>query len=290
MLNYVHMLIVESILLTTKKLQAAKITSARLDAELLHCFVIGMSKATLLAHSDELLNLKQAEQIQKLCERRLQHEPIAYITGYKEFYGRDFSVNSSVLVPRPESESFITLLHDLKNNLIKYSSLSSKNTTGGFLHTALDVGTGSGCLAITVKLEFTDMFVTATDTSSAALKVAIANARRLNTDIVFKKQSLLTSDKQGYDVVLANLPYVPEHMQHISIASEPREALFSGDDGLNHYRKLFEQLKLKHIRFVLSESLLTQHEAIESLAINADYTLVKTDGLVQLFVKNNPLF
>lgn len=247
----------------------------RLDAGVLLCYVLGKDKAWLLAHGDAALTDAQIKKYNKAIARRASGEPLAYIVGFKEFYGRDFVVNKHVLVPRPESESFIELLKELKNN----------TTIDGFLHSVIDIGTGSGCLAITTKLELPDIFVTATDTSSAALKVAIANALHYETPVVFKKQSLLTGDKQGYDVILANLPYVPETMQDPSIMHEPAKALFSGTDGLDHYRELFKQLSDKHIRFVLIESLLLQHEAIILLAKAASYELIKTDGLVQAFRK-----
>ncbi|NBU33376.1 peptide chain release factor N(5)-glutamine methyltransferase [bacterium] len=252
-----------------------KTPTPRLDAEVLLCFVLGKDKAWLRAHDDAALTDEQIKKYLKFVTRRALGEPLAYIVGSKEFYGRDFVVNKHVLVPRPESESFIELLKELKNN----------TTIHGFLHSVIDIGTGSGCLAITTKLEFPDTFVTATDISSAALKVAIANALHYETPVVFKKQSLLTGDKQGYDVILANLPYVPEAMQNPSIMREPAKALFSGADGLDQYHKLFKQLSDKHIRFVLTESLLLQHEAIILLAKAASYELIKTDGLVQAFRK-----
>jgi release factor glutamine methyltransferase len=266
------MTIKEQLHLVTKQL---KTPTPRLDAEVLLCHVLGKNKAWLLAHDDAVLTDAQIKKYSEAIARRAAGEPLAYIVGSKEFYGRDFVVNKHVLVPRPESESFIELLKELKND----------TTIDGFLHTVIDIGTGSGCLAITTKLEFPDTFVTATDTSSAALKVAIANALRYETPVVFKKQSLLTGDKQGYDVILANLPYVPEAMQDPSIMHEPTKALFSGADGLDHYRALFSQLSYKHIRFVLVESLQLQHKAVILLAKAASYELVKTDGLVQAFRK-----
>lgn len=249
--------------------------TAQLDSEVLLAFVLGKDRSWLHAHIDDELDSKMKAKFQKLIARRITGEPVAYIVGSKEFYGRDFTVNKRVLVPRPESEALIELLKHLK----------SDHAIHGFLHNVIDIGTGSGCLAITAKLEFEDIYVTATDTSTAALKVAIANAATYNTPIVFKKQSLLTGDKQGYDIIMANLPYVPEHMQDPSIMHEPYSALFSGDDGLDHYRELFKQLADKHIRFVLAESLESQHAEVKKLAAGASYELIKTDGLVQAFRK-----
>ncbi len=262
-------------MLVSANKQLVEMPTARLDAEVLLCFVVGKNKAWLLAHGDVVLTSAQTKKYQKLVAQRTAGQPVAYIIGKKEFYGRDFAVNKHVLVPRPESESFIDLLKQLK----------SDHNINGFLHNILDIGTGSGCLAVTAKLEFADTFVTATDISASALKVAITNALTYKVPVVFKKQSLLTGDKQGYDVILANLPYVPEHMQDPSILHEPYSALFSGEDGLDHYRELFIQLANKHIRFVLAESLIAQHGEVEKLATSASYQLVNTDGLVQVFRK-----
>jgi release factor glutamine methyltransferase len=246
----------------------------RLDAGVLLCYVLGKDKAWLLAHGDAALTDAQIKKYNKAIARRASGEPLAYIVGFKEFYGRDFVVNKHVLVPRPESESFIELLRDV-----------AKVRPPKGIYNVLDMGTGSGCLAITVKLEFPHLSVFATDISKPAITTAIKNSRNHDVSIQFKVQNLLLGDKQGYDVILANLPYVPETMQDPSIMHEPAKALFSGADGLDHYRELFSQLSDKHIRFVLTESLLLQHEAIILLAKAANYELIKTDGLVQAFRK-----
>ncbi len=263
--------------LSTKTLSENNINTARLDTEVFAADILGKDRSWIHAHQEQTLQRSDLSKLDTMVKRRISGEPVAYILGTKEFYGRDFTVNKDVLVPRPESESFVELLRELKND--KYIP--------GFLHQVLDMGTGSGCLAITAKLEFPDLLVTATDTSLPALKVAIANADRHNVSVVFREQSLLSGDKQGYDIIMANLPYVPDTMQDKSIMHEPKVALFSGDDGLNHYRKLFEQLEPKHIRFIMTESLLKQHKQVEKLATKANYRLIKTDGLVQLFSKND---
>ena len=253
-------------------LQQAGSRTARLDAEVILAFVLGKNRAWLLAHADDKLTAAQSEQFAAAIGRRSAGEPLAYITGFKEFYGRNFAVTPDVLVPRPESESFIELLKELR--------------TTERVHNLLDMGTGCGILAITAKLEQLDLYITATDTSKAALKVAIGNALKLEASVNFKEQNLLTGDKEGYDVVLANLPYVPTVTEpDPSIANEPSEALFSGPDGLEHYRKLFEQLRPKHIRFVMIEALESQHEALIAIAKAADYKLTSTNVLVQLFTK-----
>lgn len=286
---------------------AGKIVSptARLDSEILLAFLVKQDRSWLHVHADDEIDQKMQDRFEELVLERMTGTPVAYLTGVKEFYGREFNVTQDVLVPRPESESFIELLKHLKSHnqtpflqgltLRQGEALQNGRSTegndvnnvDGFLHQVLDMGTGSGCLAITAKLEFPDMLVTATDTSTDALKVAITNAQEYDASIIFKEQSLLTGDKIGYDIILANLPYVPVAMQDPSIMREPQEALFSGIDGLDHYRRLFEQLEPKHIRFVITESLLIQHAAMITLAEKAGYTPTKTDGLVQLFTKTN---
>jgi release factor glutamine methyltransferase len=243
--------------------------SPRLDAELLLAFVLKKDRSWVLAHSSDIVDEPDNRLYERLLARRISGEPIAYITEQKEFFGRVFSVNQYVLVPRPESESFISLLNEI--------------TTEPSTNRLIDIGTGSGILAITAKLEYPHLSVTATDIDPMALSVALQNATVLKADVLFKEQDLLTDDNTIYDVVLANLPYVPEDMQEKSILYEPKVALFSGEDGLNHYRILFSQLRAPH--FVLTESLISQHTKLQTIAKDAGYTLAETEGLVQLYAK-----
>jgi release factor glutamine methyltransferase len=258
----------------TQKLTLSYVRTARLDAEIMLAGLFGKDRAWIHAHPEHILQRSVLRKLDDMVARRVDGEPVAYITGYKEFYGRDFVVNKDVLVPRPESESFIELLRPL----------ASVRPPQG-IYNVLDMGTGSGCLAITVKLEFPHLSVFATDTSKPAITTAIKNSRNHNVSIQFKVQSLLLGDKQGYDIIIANLPYVPDDMRDPSIAHEPEIALFSGTDGLSHYRQLFEQLEPKHIRYIMCESLVVQHKSVEKLASVAGYNLTETNGLVQLFEK-----
>lgn len=262
----------EWLLSATEQLEKAGSKTPRLDALVLLEMVTKRSRASLLAAGNEKLSVMRQGKLKKLLERRVSGEPVAYIAGQKEFYGRDFIVNKWVLIPRPESEAFLELLAELRKT--------------ERVHSLVDIGTGSGALAITAKLQFPDMYVFATDTSKEALQVAAQNALRHEAPVTFKEQNLLHGDKEGYDVIFANLPYVPTGPEpDPSIAFEPAEALFSGFDGLELYRRFFEQLEPKFIRFVMTESLLTQHEPIAKIADEASYDHTSTEGLVQLFTK-----
>ena len=146
-----------------------------LDAELILCFVIKKDRSYLRAHDDQMLKNDEIEQANLILRRRLQFVPIAYITGYKEFYGRDFIVNNSTLIPRPESEDIITLLKDIILKPIPHFPNSNPQL--------VDVGTGSGCLGITAKLELPSFNVTLLDISADALNVAQKNAEKMQTDV-----------------------------------------------------------------------------------------------------------
>ncbi len=258
----------------SQKLKQAGHKTSKLDSEVLFAYILQKDRAWVLAHPEYVLEGANLQQYDSLISRRELGEPVAYITGIKEFYGRIFAVDKHVLVPRPETESFLELL----------KPLAEVRPPKGIFN-LLDMGTGSGCLAITAKLEQPHLHVYASDISEHALKVAIKNAMTYDAPIVFKKQDLLAKDKEGYDLIMANLPYVPDSMQDKSIMHEPKDALFSGGDGLDHYRKLFYQLEPKLIRYIMTESLLSQHNEVTELAKKAGYTLASTDGLVQLFAK-----
>lgn len=249
---------------------AKKQKLSKLDAELLCSFILKKPRTWLHAHLEYELTKTQQTKLNKLLERRLKHEPIAYIVGEKEFYGRIFSVNPAVLVPRPESEDFIEIIKRLPKE-----------------QTFIDIGTGSGILAVTTVLEQPTWSGTATDISLGALKVAQKNAKKLRAkNLVFKQQNLLVNDHENYDVVLANLPYVPKKLRgKADIAREPEIALFADDSGLALYKALFQQIKVRQQkpRHILTESLLDQHNQLERLAEAASYRLAETRGLIQHF-------
>lgn len=252
------------------ELQKADIPSAQLDTLVLLEYSLKKNKATLLAHDDNKLTGLQLVKLNNLLKERKQRVPIAYLTKNKEFYGRNFYIDERVLVPRPESESFVELIKEL--------SLSSANI--------LDVGCGSGILGITLKLELPDYKVTLSDNSLNALVIARKNAKKLNTDVNFIEQDLLGIGSTKYNVILANLPYVPIDLNtQPELEFEPQEALYSDDYGVAHYQRFWKQIPSNKAQFVLTESLEIQHDAIGEFANKAGYRQHSKDGLVQLFKK-----
>ena len=249
-------------------------TSSRLDCLILLEMILKKDRSMILAHLDDELTQDQQAELNILLTRRLQHEPIAYIRGYSEFYGRNFFVSPAVLVPRPESETVITILKTL--HLPKKPNIA-------------DVGTGSGALAVSASIELPLATVDAYDISEGALHIARKNAAKLEVIVHFTKQDLLSRPLAVYDVVMANLPYVSTE-QTISpdTKHEPVIALFSDDDGLAHIKRLFTQLNDSVIAkdgYLLLEAEPRQHERIISEGLSHGFKLTKTEGFILLFQK-----
>lgn len=263
----------------SKQLRKVGINSARLDCFVLLEHVLAKDRTWLIAHMEFTLEDHHLNRLNTLVAQRFKHTPLAYIVGSKEFYGREFLVNNDVLIPRPESEAIIELL-------MRFSETHEINTV-------IDIGTGSGCLAITAALLLPKTHITASDISPDALKVARRNARTYSVQIRFHVSDLLT-DLPGmpstrHYVILANLPYVPADLiTSPEITREPGLALFSDRDGLNHYRRFWQQITgRKNKPFaIITESLSTQHQKMSSLARKSGYQLQTTKDLVQLYTLN----
>jgi release factor glutamine methyltransferase len=252
----------------TSHLAATGIPSARLDAELILSHTLRKGRTWLRAHDDELLDARTQEIADARLALRLDRVPVAYIIGHKEFYGRRFTVTTSTLIPRPESEAIIELLGELE---IKDSMR------------LVDVGTGSGCLGITAKLEHPALDVTLIDTSAHALAVAKKNAAALNADVTFLKSDLLSGYPFTADIILANLPYVdPEWQRSPETDHEPSLALFAKDNGLALIKKLIDQshTKLSKGGYILIEADRRQHHLITNYAQQHNLTLTATRGLI----------
>ena len=226
-----------------------------MDAEILLARILKCSREYLITHFDKNLNNQKIKLFEKYISRRVKGEPIAYITGHKEFYGLDFFVNKNVLVPRPETELMV-------DEVLKHVTHSTQHTT------IIDIGTGSGCIIITLakKLkelssetsELSSFNFFATDISSKALYIAKKNAksRGVNKNIKFLCGNLLEpilnnpknlkhlNNPQNPIIITANLPYLtPAQIKNSpTIQKEPKLALTASNDGLKYYRELFNQI------------------------------------------------
>jgi len=253
----------------------AMIPSARLDAELILAHTLRKGRTWLHAHSEDEIDERELDILDARVAQRLERTPIAYITGKKEFYGRSFAVSPDVLIPRPESEDVITLL-------LEWHTSHPKATT------LVDVGSGSGCLGITAKLELPQLDVTLCDINEHALTVARENSVELLVDVKLLRSDLLSSYPLDADIILANLPYVDRSWDvSPETAHEPDIALFAEDEGLELIYRLIDQTagKLALNGSLLLESDLRQHDAITNYAKKSDLTLVRSLGLIQLFAK-----
>ncbi len=203
------------------------ISSALLDAEVILAHTLRQSRTWLHAHGDEPIEPRKLEIADARLDLRKDRVPVAYIVGHKEFYGRLFHVNPSVLIPRPESEEIIEQL---------------KKTVSAADSTLLDVGTGSGCLGITAKLEFPHLRVTLADISPHALSVARSNAEDLGVDVALVHSDLLEHIVGRFDIIIANLPYVDTAWERSPETDhEPAEALFAKDSGMSLIKKLISE-------------------------------------------------
>ena len=234
------MIISEWLKIAAKSLKTANIPSARLDAELILANTLRKNRTYLHAHLDEEIDPRRFDIANARLDLRLDRVPIAYILGYKEFYGRRFTVSPSVLIPRPESEDLISLFLELTASEIAEKVL-------------IDVGTGSGCLGITAKLERSNLSVILSDISKPALNIAEKNANSLNADVHIQQQSLLNGQLKPVDYIFANLPYVDKNWDvSPELKYEPEIALFAEDEGL----KLILQLISQAPRYLTPEGLL----------------------------------
>jgi release factor glutamine methyltransferase len=202
---------------------------ARADAELLLLHLLGKDRAWLMAHRDEELAPAKAVLYTQLLERRREGEPVQYITGETEFYGLPFRTTRDVLIPRPETE------HLVEKIIALAASLHEPHI--------VDVGTGSGCIAVALAHKLPQAQISAIDISAAALAVAEENAQQNGVAIRFLQGDLLAPVAgERFDLVVSNPPYVPSaDRASLSVEVrdfEPATALFAGDDGLETYRNL----------------------------------------------------
>lgn len=253
-------------ILNWSKFELEKVVqTSSLDSEVLLSHVLGRPQSFLFAHPEYELSRLELSQFKDLVSQRKQGIAVAYLLGVKSFYGLDFKVTPSVLIPRPDTEVLV-------DEVIKYLSRLDSDSLSDFL--LVDVGTGSGCIPISILKNMTNLKGLAVDISLEALAVAKENAVKYQVDnrIQFLKSDLLSSIdssiiKNKKLILTANLPYLPEdYRKECSIQCEPDLALFSGEDGLDHYRRFFVEIRALSIKKIFIECLDFQVESLIEIA------------------------
>jgi len=199
------------------------------DADVLARHALGWERAHLVARGREPAPDGFDERFAALIQRRADREPVAFITGNREFWGLDFEICRDVLIPRPETELIVEAACEMRRERID-------------IHRIVDVGTGSGCLAVALAIEFPAARVLATDISGAALAIAARNAKRHDVDrrLTFVRADLLDAVAGPVDLIVSNPPYVPSAvaLSPEIVRFEPSVALYSGEDGLSSLERL----------------------------------------------------
>lgn len=265
--------IAQAILEGANKLRKAGVPDERREAGSLLMYVLDCDRGYILTHAEDLLSDEQAGKFIDSLDERASGKPLQYITGRQEFFGLEFEVNSDVLIPRPETELLVEAA----------LSLISQNEEPFIC----DVGTGSGCIVVSLLNKLPDASAVALDISAAALKVAERNATRHG---VRDRLSLVTSDcfaglgpasDPGFDLIVSNPPYVAEReiegLQREVRDFEPRAALVSGEDGLTVIRRLLLESRdyLKSGGFLIFEIGFDQHDAVRQLIDENSWKLLE---------------
>jgi len=226
-------------------------SSARIEVQCLLQAVLRVNRAHLLTHPEQTLDAGQQVRYAALFERRLSGEPLAYILGEREFYGLMFRVTPATLIPRPDTELLVELALQRIPSPDLAATLSRERERGwgrGSLFRVLDLGTGSGAIALSIAHARPDIEVTAVDASQDALEVARENAQRLNIGNAHLLRSDWFSALAGerFDLIVSNPPYIADSDAHLAqgdLRFEPRGALASGADGLDDIRRIVADAK-----------------------------------------------
>lgn len=233
---------------TIQVLKNAGIPSPELDARLIFEFVLNIRTEDFYKNNLEL-GQSQINNINKLIARRSKNEPLAYLTGHKEFFGLDFYVNQNVLIPRPESEWLVENSIKYLEDRIRHTQIQTTK------YQILDVGTGSGCLIISIAKQFNNKTIDqckyyASDISDKALNVALKNAKNHQTDINFIQSDLFKNIERElkFDLIIANLPYVPFESKlntdyRLPTSYEPQNAIFARDNGTEIIKRFLLEVK-----------------------------------------------
>jgi release factor glutamine methyltransferase len=236
-----------------------------LEARALLAHVLTTTRETLIAHPERGVDAPTAVRFHALVARRRSGAPIAYLVGEREFYGRSFSVTPDVLVPRPETELLVELV---------LARAALTHAPG-----MLDLGTGSGCIAISLALGRPDARVVAVDISEAALRVARGNAERLGARVVFKHSDWYSEVSERFDFVVANPPYVAQGDPHLlDLQHEPQDALVAADDGLACLRAIVAGApqRLNERGWLLVEHGYNQAAAVRDLFLEVGFKSIAT--------------
>jgi release factor glutamine methyltransferase len=240
---------------------------ARLEVRILLESVLGVDRAWLIAHEDQGIQTESMQEYERMLLRRLSGEPIAYILGQREFYGRLFKVGPEVLIPRPETELLV--------------DLAKARLSGGKVSDVLDLGTGSGCIAITLALERPLSRVLGVDISRSSLSVARANAVTLGARVEWQSGSWYSAlSGRRFDLIVSNPPYIMEGDVHLELGDvrfEPRTALSSGPQGLNDFKVIIREshAHLKPGGWLMLEHGCDQGKAVRELMKERDFQEVK---------------
>lgn len=239
----------------------SKIENPRLQAELIISHVLGLKRLELYLQYDSIVKEHHRDIIKQMIKRRRSLEPLQYILGETNFYGYQFKVDPAVLVPRPETEY---LVEKIIQNIGDFSSI-------------LDIGTGSGCIAVTLAKELPEISIDAVDISEKALKNAAQNAALNKAEINFFQSDIFSKIVKKYDLIVSNPPYISEssyrYLPDEVKKFEPKNALLAGKDGLLFYRKILEKAK-EHLNAngkIYLEIGYNQNEEIKFIAEKNDF-------------------
>ena len=232
------MILREALQSATQTLRKAGIDDASVEAELLLGHILGISKTQLYTEPEKSLTSAETEHLYHFVQRRLDHEPAAYILGHCEFYGIDFCIDCHTFIPRPETELLVE----------KAVELAQRISQPGKRITIADVGTGCGAIAISLALALPQSKIYATDISASALQVAGMNCQRhaVSSQVELLQGNLLEPLSQPVDMIVANLPYIKScEFRDLSPEVrnfEPTTALAGGEDGLDKIQQILEQM------------------------------------------------
>jgi release factor glutamine methyltransferase len=258
----------------------------RLDAQLLLLHAVGRAareRTWLLAHDGDELDAQSATRFTALCARRVGGEPLAYIVGRKEFFGLDLAVDARVLIPRPDTETLVEWALEILDCHCGLDPQSSPSWIAGQARndkaTVVDLGTGSGAIALAIKKGCPVAIVEAVDASAGALEVAAENARLLALDVAFRRACWLAGAPSHYDLIVSNPPYVAADDPHLAaLRHEPVQALVAGADGLADIRTIIAQAA-SHLHpggWLLLEHGFDQASAVRELLAGAGFTSVRS--------------